>query len=369
MSVYNEWQGGTGSQPWSTVTNWTLGTAPASAEYLTLDNAASNIDSGFGQMGVTLTSWEIGDTFTGSIGTTQAATKAVSGITRSSTDATATSTTHGYIVGNVIEMRGAVEAEYNGTFIITAKDANTFTYTVGGTPTTPAASSSKTVCLSDALSISATTWVIGTPSISSTAGSGSSLLKINFGAVQFTGTVLSTPDASSESGLPPVQIRGTHAANVLTVQGGRVGVAVGRSGDVSTLATLNVSGNTANVNLGDGVTWTTINQVAGTTTIGSGGTTINLDGGTLNTDPGDYAITTVNLRGTMVAKHRKSAAASIGTLYGLAGGTLDISSGGAFTITDFYFDPGFSVIQNSASPNLVVTNWHPRNVRNWSWDR
>lgn len=62
----------------------------------------------------------------------------VSGITRSGTTATATATSHGYTVGQLVRMSGALQPEYNGIFSITAVSANTFSYTVTGSPTTPA---------------------------------------------------------------------------------------------------------------------------------------------------------------------------------------------------------------------------------------
>ncbi len=62
----------------------------------------------------------------------------VSSITRSSTTATATSTAHGYTSGDVVNIRGADQSEYNGDFTVTVVDADTFTYTVSGSPATPA---------------------------------------------------------------------------------------------------------------------------------------------------------------------------------------------------------------------------------------
>ena len=37
-----------------------------------------------------------------------------------------------------MNIRGANETDYNGDFIVTVTDANTFTYTVSGSPATPA---------------------------------------------------------------------------------------------------------------------------------------------------------------------------------------------------------------------------------------
>jgi hypothetical protein len=63
-------------------------------------------------------------------------------ITRSSAVATATKTAHGLAVGESVKISGATETEYNGTFTVaTVPTADTFTYAVSGTPTTPATGS------------------------------------------------------------------------------------------------------------------------------------------------------------------------------------------------------------------------------------
>lgn len=68
-----------------------------------------------------------------------ATTTAVASITRTGAVATLTKTAHGRLVGDSIVVSGAVETEYNGTFTVaTVPDADTLTYAVTGTPTTPA---------------------------------------------------------------------------------------------------------------------------------------------------------------------------------------------------------------------------------------
>jgi hypothetical protein len=62
----------------------------------------------------------------------------VSALTRASTTATATATAHGFTTGDQVNIRGATQTEYNGDFLITVTDADTFTYTVVGSPATPA---------------------------------------------------------------------------------------------------------------------------------------------------------------------------------------------------------------------------------------
>lgn len=62
----------------------------------------------------------------------------VTSITRSSQTATVTCTAHGLVTGNIAAIRGAVQPDYNGDFVITKTNANVYTYQVQGAPTTPA---------------------------------------------------------------------------------------------------------------------------------------------------------------------------------------------------------------------------------------
>ena len=66
-----------------------------------------------------------------------AAALSVTSITRSGQVATVTCVGHGFTTEDVITMAGSVETEYNGNFSITVVDADTFTYVVTGSPTTP----------------------------------------------------------------------------------------------------------------------------------------------------------------------------------------------------------------------------------------
>jgi hypothetical protein len=60
-------------------------------------------------------------------------------ITRVGATATATSATaHGFSTGNTILVSGAAQEEYNGSFSVTVTGATTFTFTVTGSPVTPA---------------------------------------------------------------------------------------------------------------------------------------------------------------------------------------------------------------------------------------
>lgn len=55
-------------------------------------------------------------------------------ITRSGTTATVTHTAHGIPDGKKVVIRGATDTLYNGVFVISVTDANTYTYTMSGTP-------------------------------------------------------------------------------------------------------------------------------------------------------------------------------------------------------------------------------------------
>lgn len=62
----------------------------------------------------------------------------VTSLTFSSPKATATVVGHGYSSGDQVNIRGAVQTQYNGDFVITKLTNDTFEYTVTGSPATPA---------------------------------------------------------------------------------------------------------------------------------------------------------------------------------------------------------------------------------------
>lgn len=66
-------------------------------------------------------------------------TRAVTSVTRTGSVATVTTTApHEYQTGQTVRIAGAAQTDYNGAFTITVTGASTFTYTVPGTPVTPA---------------------------------------------------------------------------------------------------------------------------------------------------------------------------------------------------------------------------------------
>lgn len=71
-------------------------------------------------------------------------------ITRSGSTATVTHTSHGMSTNDKVLIKGADQQEYNGVFTITKIDNNSYSYTVSGTPASPATGTIKAtfVCLS-----------------------------------------------------------------------------------------------------------------------------------------------------------------------------------------------------------------------------
>jgi hypothetical protein len=58
--------------------------------------------------------------------------------TASTTTATITHTAHGLVTGNKVLIKGATQSAYNGVWTITNTGANTYTYTMASSPTSPA---------------------------------------------------------------------------------------------------------------------------------------------------------------------------------------------------------------------------------------
>jgi hypothetical protein len=62
---------------------------------------------------------------------------AVSQLSFAGSTATAIHSTHGFTSGDLVSIAGASESEYNGEYEITVSDADTYTYTISGSPATP----------------------------------------------------------------------------------------------------------------------------------------------------------------------------------------------------------------------------------------
>ena len=128
-------------------------------------------------------------------------------------------------------------------------------------------------------------------------GQGSGRLKIDLGSVQSTVNIRNT-SSGSETNLEAVQLKGTHASNVVNVTKGSVAIA-GYGGDVSTVATLTVGfvsspSTDSRVRCGAGVTLTTLQMSGGEVELNSGLTTVTMTTGTLTLNAGNVTTLTAD---------------------------------------------------------------------------
>lgn len=169
------------------------------------------------------------------------------------------------------------------------------------------------------LAIGATSCTIGAGT-----GSGSSMLRIDFGSVQTNLLILNTSSAGT-SGQPALWLKGTNASNVANVSGGQVGLAFDL-GSSMTLATLNVTAG-ANappvVQYGAGLTLGAANVQAGRLYGLAGLTTLTQDGGEVTlTGLAAVNVTTATVRG---GRMYYDATGTIGTLAAYATGYVDFT--------------------------------------------
>jgi hypothetical protein len=217
--------------------------------------------------------------------------------------------------------------------------------------------------------IGATTWTLGTITGGINPG-GSGRIKLNFGSVQFTGTIISTAGSATDSGQEPVRILGTHASNKLSVLSGTAGVATNVPGEVSTLSEVDVVGNPATgssptCNLGSGVTWTTAYCAGGGTLTTNSGSSGALDcAGSTATCNGTALIATVTNSGTIFYNVTPPSGSCITTLNNLANGTVDFTGGpAARTVGTYKPYAGSSIRLNAANPaHVTFTTVSPQNL-------
>ena len=157
---------------------------------------------------------------------------------------------------------------------------------------------------------------------------GSGRIRLNLGAVQSTVTIHNSATTATDTNYAPIRLLGTHAANVINVRKGTVSIADDVPGEVSTVATLNVSyvsavSTDANVIIGSGVTLTTLTKIGGAATLECAATTATQTGGTLTTT-GSGTITTLNAKGGTLTTTGSGAI----TTANISGGTVYLNSTG-----------------------------------------
>ena len=199
------------------------------------------------------------------------------------------------------------------------------------------------------LKVSATTLTLGDGS-----GLGARRFRINLGSVQTTATVHGSGQ-SGDAGTPAVQIRGTHASNVLNVIGGDVGTAVIAT-HTATWATIRQTG--GQLRCGTGCTLTTINKSGGALETDSAAATVTNDSGLFLAKSGAH--TTVTMNGGIL-DYRSTG--TITTLTLNNGAVLDLSrSNQARTVTTLNQNPPSTIVDPNDTLTIGTHNWKGRIV-------
>lgn len=197
------------------------------------------------------------------------------------------------------------------------------------------------------LRISATTCQIGLPVGDGSSPSGPTFVNLDFGSVNNT-TKVYNGRKTGINGLLPINLKGSHSANILHVYGGVVGVATARPGDTATFVTVKVDG--GKCVLSSGVTTSTVTQIGGELVQGCACTTLTQDAGTLETN-GSGAITTATINGTAYLE----SSGTITTLEVRSSGNVDMTgSKVARTVTTLQMHKGSTLAYDPAV--VTITN-------------
>lgn len=187
-------------------------------------------------------------------------------------------------------------------------------------------------------------------------GAGSGRIKLNTSNRQTTLNVYGT--SSSADNAPALVWKGTHASNVVNVEGGDVGIAV-FGGEAATVATLRVgsgSGATPTVQCGSGVSFTTITCYSGSLVVASSVTTIHQYGGVLVLLDGD--VTTLNVREGLCSYQ---GVGSVTTANVDQGGTLDFDQvGRARSVTTCNLYAGGTINDRGGTVAWTTVNVYAR---------
>jgi hypothetical protein len=352
-------QTSSGSIAYSSATNWSTLTAPAAGDSVAILNSSATIDGGLLNTD-TLASLSVPLTFTGTCGIAAQATKSVTGITRSSSTATATtSAAHGYAAGDTVVITGSGGGDYDGTFTLLTASGTTFTYTVAGTPTTPATGT--ILCRKNDYLIQPATLVsIGAAGNNTgTPANGSGRFKLNTGTAQATVTVYQTSQSAADTNFEPVRLLGSHASNTLNMLGGLVGLATTTVAETATFATINQTGGT--LNGGIGLTWSAVTQSGGTLKLNSGaasGTVTNSRGATTYL-AGAGTIANLNIGGTCYLDIRKATSGDTIT------GAVTLYDGAVLYMTGNPSDVSFASLVVYGNATIVANPANPGHV-SWS---
>lgn len=162
---------------------------------------------------------------------------------------------------------------------------------------------------------------------------GSGRIKLDLGAVDSTVTI-SYSAASTDTNKHAIRLKANDANTIIHCLKGDVGLATDTN-EVSTVGTINIGwltnqGNDCDVEIGSGVTLTTLNKTGGECTLQCAATTVNCDYGDLST-AGTGAITTATIKG---GKLISNSTGTITALNVIENGQADFSlSNAARTVT------------------------------------
>lgn len=198
------------------------------------------------------------------------------------------------------------------------------------------------------------------PGFNKAIGTEDTPLDVDTSRFEFAGSVTSYIDlgtsatdceinatASARGGARGLYLVGT-AIGTIAVNGGSVGVAA-RAGEVSTVTTARVTGASASVWLGTGVTLTTYDQLGGTNILRCAATTATCGGGVLTTEE-IGAITTLNVDGGVCYPNSTGTISTLNVNGGIAN---FLTSGEARTVTNYKINDGQLIFDPSV---LTLTN-------------
>jgi hypothetical protein len=170
--------------------------------------------------------------------------------------------------------------------------------------------------------------------------SGSGTSYIDLGSAAIPAQILGT--ANADSGKRGLYLFGS-ALTIVNVEAGSVGLA-SRHGDTGTITTVRINGSGADLWLGEGLTLTTLDILAGVAALRCGATTVNIYGGELTTAE-VAAITTLTIHGGEAVLN---ATGTVTTL-NHEGGTVELTQSGATrTITTYNPQNGATLHRNPA---------------------
>ena len=206
---------------------------------------------------------------------------------------------------------------------------------------------------------------------SGTLGTSAAYLQIDADSIRFDGSGVSyidtgsaavdwdiTGTATATSGSQGLYIKGT-GIDDLSIKSGTVGVAV-LPGESATVTDARVLG--GKFTTGAGVTLTTLEASAGTTTNKANVSTVKVFGGTVNSDVVGQSASAATTLYSFGGTYNLNGSGNITTLH-LSGGTVDTTSSGiSRTVAYIYFSSGTLKADPNVFSVLISANLGPSNT-------